>query len=262
MLITLLGVSFVGARYARLDRLVRDDAYTVVAHFQDSGGAFAGGEVTYRGVKVGTVDKLVLTDSGVDIYLDIDNKWDTIPAESKALVGNRSAVGEQYVELQPQTDDGPYLANDSEIAMDMTSTPIQTDTLLTDLSDTVGSVNRKALKTTVDELGTAFADTGDDLQTILDSGTSFINEADRNFETTTKLIQDANTVLNTQVASESSLRTFASQLSKFSDHARRLRPGPPYGHRHRLVRRQPAARPHRGQPGRARLAAQQPGHDR
>ena len=37
-LITLLGVSFVGARYARLDRLVVDQSYTVVAHFADSGG--------------------------------------------------------------------------------------------------------------------------------------------------------------------------------------------------------------------------------
>ena len=51
-IITLLGVSFVGARYARLDRVFVDDAYTVVAHFADSGGAFAGAEVSYRGVRV------------------------------------------------------------------------------------------------------------------------------------------------------------------------------------------------------------------
>jgi len=36
-LITLLGVSFVGAKYAQLDRLVRPTTYTVVAHFRDSG---------------------------------------------------------------------------------------------------------------------------------------------------------------------------------------------------------------------------------
>ena len=51
VLITLLGVTFVGARYAQLDRLFFDDTYTVVAHFADSGGIFAGGEVTYRGVE-------------------------------------------------------------------------------------------------------------------------------------------------------------------------------------------------------------------
>ena len=72
-LITLIGVSFVGARYARLDRMFVDTSYTVVAHFADSGGIFAGGEVSYRGVRVGQVEKLELTDAGVDVYLDIDN---------------------------------------------------------------------------------------------------------------------------------------------------------------------------------------------
>ena len=216
VIITLLGVSYVGARYARLDRLVRDDAFTVVAHFSDSGGIFAGGEVSYRGVEIGRVGKLVLTDAGVDVYLDIDNKWDEIPSETKALVGNRSAVGEQYVELQPQTDDGPYLAENSAIPLTMTETPIQTDTLLTHLSNTVSSVDRDALRTTVNEFGTAFADTGDDLQQILDTGSSFIKDADRNFGVTTRLLEDGNIVLNGQIASESALRTFASQLSLFS----------------------------------------------
>ncbi len=80
----------------------------MVVHFEDSGGIFAGGEVTYRGVRVGKVDKLELTDAGVDAYLDIQNSYDEIPADAKAVVGNRSAVGEQYVELQPQTDAKPY----------------------------------------------------------------------------------------------------------------------------------------------------------
>ena len=116
-LITLIGVSFVGARYARLDRLFIDTSYTVVAHFADSGGIFAGGEVSYRGVRVGQVEKLKLTDAGVDVYLDIDNGYDDIPSDALAVVGNRSAVGEQYVELQPQSDGKPFLRDKSEIAL-------------------------------------------------------------------------------------------------------------------------------------------------
>ena len=41
------------------------------------------------------------------------------------MVGNRSAVGEQYVELQPQSDEGPYLKDDSEIDVDRTRIPIR-----------------------------------------------------------------------------------------------------------------------------------------
>ena len=115
VIITLLGVTFVGARYARLDRLFYDSTYTVDAHFDQSGGIFTGAEVTYRGVGIGQVSEMKLTDKGVDVLLSIDKGNDKIPKDSVALVGNKSAVGEQYVELQPQTDDGPYLKDGSEI---------------------------------------------------------------------------------------------------------------------------------------------------
>jgi phospholipid/cholesterol/gamma-HCH transport system substrate-binding protein len=216
VLITLVGVSYVGARYARLDRLFVDDSYTVVAHFPDSGGAFAGAEVSYRGVRVGQVDELVLTRDGVDLHLEIDDAFDDIPADSLAVVGNRSAVGEQYVELQPRTDDGPYLRDRSQIARDDARTPLSTTTLLTNLSNTVRSVGQDDLRTVVSEMGRAFYGTGQNLGRIIDSGNAFIEAANANFDVTTALIRDGNTVLRGQIASAGSLRTFAKQFSRFS----------------------------------------------
>lgn len=216
VIITLVGVSFVGARYARLDRLFVDDTYTVVAHFSESGGIFADAEVTYRGVKIGQVEQLELTDSGVDVLMSIDKDYDAIPADAIALVGNRSAVGEQYVELQPQTDSKPYLVEDSEIAPENTLTPISTKTFLTNLSNTVESVDKDAMRTTVAELGAAFGGTGEDLQRIIDTGNAFIEDANANFDTTTALIRDGNIVLRGQVASASAIRNFAAQMALFS----------------------------------------------
>ena len=216
-LITLLGVSFVGAKYAQLNRLFYSTSYTVVAHFSDSGGMYAGGLVSYRGVRVGQVQKLVLTRDGVDAYLGIDKGWDgKIPSDSLAVVGNRSAVGEQYVDLQPQTDNGPYLHDGSQIATADTRTPLPTQKLLGDISTTVESVNRGSLRTTVHELGKAFAGTGPDLQRIIDTGSSFIHTANANFDTTTALIRDGNTVLKGQVASADAIRSFARDLKLFS----------------------------------------------
>lgn len=216
VIITLLGVSFVGMRYAKLDRLIVDRSYEVTAHFSDSGGAFAGSQVTYRGVSIGRVDRLVLTDEGVDVVLRIENEHDDIPVDSRALIGNGSAVGEQYVELQPQSDDGPYLGDGDDIAMADTEIPIATETLLANLSTTVESVDKDALRTTVDEFAKAFAGSGEDLQRIIDSGNSFLETADANFDVTTALIRDSNTVLNGQIASEGALRNFASELAGFS----------------------------------------------
>lgn len=216
-LITMLGVSFVGARYAQLGRLFSSTSYTVVAHFHDSGGMYAGGLVSYRGVRVGAVQRLVLTRDGVDAYLDIDHGWDgRIPSDTLAVVGNRSAVGEQYVDLQPRTDHGPYLHDGSQIAMADTRIPLPTEKLLADVSTTVESVNRRSLRTTVHELGTAFSGSGPALQRIIDTGTAFIHEANRNFDVTTALLRDGNTVLRGQLASASAIRSFARDLRLFT----------------------------------------------
>jgi phospholipid/cholesterol/gamma-HCH transport system substrate-binding protein len=215
--ITLMGVSFVGARYAQLDRLFIDQSYRVNAHFADSGGIFAGAEVTYRGVTIGRIGEMELTEDGVDVMLDVDKEHDDIPADSKALVGNRSAVGEQYVELQPQSNGKPYLKDGSEIDQSDTAIPIETSKLLVDIQSLVNSVGKPELRTVVDEFGAAFHDGGDDLTRLIDSSTSFIDVANDNFELTQQLIRDSNTVLGTQLDKASAIQSFAKDLALFSD---------------------------------------------
>ena len=68
-----------------------------------------------------------------------------------------------------------------------TNIPIATETLLSNLSTTVESVDKDSLKITVDEFAAAFAGTGEDLQRIIDSGNSFIETANANFDVTTAL---------------------------------------------------------------------------
>jgi len=215
--ITLTGVSFVGARYAKLDRLVVDNSYHVTARFADSGGIFQNAEVNYRGVQVGRVGKLVLTKDGVDVVLDIDEGHDKIPSDVKAVVGNRSAVGEQYVELQPQTDDGPYLEDKSTIPVERTSIPISSSKWLLDTDRLVNSVNKQNLQTVVSELGAAFNGTGDDLGQIIDTSASFIQTANENFDITTALIKDSNLVLQTQLDKASAIKSFSRNLALVSD---------------------------------------------
>ncbi|GAA1921863.1 MlaD family protein [Nocardioides lentus] len=215
-IITALGVSFVGARYAQLDRVFVDRSYSVTVDLEDSGGAFSGGLVAYRGVKIGQVGELELTQDGVRAELVIENTYDDIPADTKAVVGNRSALGEQYIELQPQTDSEPYLADGAEIPSDRTSTPLPVETLLGNISTTVSSVDDDDLRTVVDELGAAFQGTGPDLQQVIDTGNSFIETADENFATTANLIGNTNTVLTTQLDNEGNIRSFARDLSLFS----------------------------------------------
>jgi phospholipid/cholesterol/gamma-HCH transport system substrate-binding protein len=215
-LITLLGCTYVGAKYAQLDKLFYDSAYEVTGHFAESGGIYEGAEVSYRGVQVGQVEELVATRDGVDVVMSIEKDHDDIPADSLAVVANRSALGEQYVDLQPRSDGKPYLADNGEVAQADTRTPIATATLLADVSRTVADVDQDALRTTVGELGLAFKDTGDDLGMMIDASDRFLETATENFEVTTDLIRDGRIVLDGQLASASAIKGFARDLSLFS----------------------------------------------
>ena len=215
--ITLVGVSYVGARYARLDRLAGfNSGYDVHAQFAQSGGIFTGAEVDYRGVRIGSVKDMRLTRDGVDVVLNIDGGTDKIPADTLALVANRSAVGEQYVDLEPRTDKGPYLADGSTISTPNTAVPKSTTEILTSVDQFVNSVPNDKLRTVVSELGAGFKGSGDDLAQIIDTSNSFIKTANDNFDVTTALIKDSNTVLRTQSDKGSAIRSFSQNLALFS----------------------------------------------
>lgn len=217
VIITLVGISYVGARYAKLDRLVRDTTYEVNAHFKESGGIFTGAEVTYRGIGVGQVTAMEIIDGGVNVVLSIEKEHDDIPADTLALVGNKSAVGEQYVELQPRTSKGPYLKDGTTIDPDDTATPVSTTEILTNVNALVNSVDHDDLRTVVSEMGAAFNGAGPDIAKIIDTANEFIVTANDNFDVTTALIRDSNTVLRTQAAKGSAIRNFSRDLALFTD---------------------------------------------
>jgi phospholipid/cholesterol/gamma-HCH transport system substrate-binding protein len=216
LLITVVGVAFVGAKYAQIDKLIVDTDYTVSASFAESGGIFSGAEVTYRGQPVGRVGQLKLLSDGVDVNLVIEKKF-KIPNDLLAVVANRSAIGEQYVDLQPRRDGAPYLQNNSKIARQDTAIPIDTTELLLNLDQLVNSVDKNSLKVTVRELGAALKGKGTDLQKIIDSSGKLIDTADANVLQTIKLINDGDTVLATQVASGDAIKTWAKNLALLSD---------------------------------------------
>ena len=212
--VTAVGVSYVGAEYTGLVDDVLGRGYTVQADFADSGGIFPGAEVTYRGVPVGRVGALSLTGSdGVSVALDIKDGTPRIPADTLAVVANRSAVGEQYVDLQPRTAHGPYLLDGSAIPRGSTRVPLPTTDLVLSLDRLVNSVGKDDLRVTVDELGKAFSGTGPNLSRLVDSGNALVASASDSLPQTISLIEDSRKVLKTQADQGSSIKSFAHDLA-------------------------------------------------
>ncbi|MEQ0558628.1 MlaD family protein [Amycolatopsis sp. NEAU-NG30] len=216
VVISLVTVAFVGASYAGIGRLFGDGGYTVKLELAEGGGIFTNGEVTYRGVAVGRIGELRLTPTGMEADLVIDDAAPPIPANAQAVVANRSAVGEQYVDLQPRTSDGPFLAAGSVIPREKTTLPMPVQRLLGNLDALTASVPTTDLRTVVDELDNALRGTGPDLQVLLDTTTSFTRDASVNLPQTTKLIDDGSTVLRTQLDSSAEWRAFAGNAKLFA----------------------------------------------
>jgi phospholipid/cholesterol/gamma-HCH transport system substrate-binding protein len=215
--VTIAGTAFVGARYAEVDRLFIDRTFPVTVDLPESGGIFAGAEVTYRGIAVGTVKRLTFTDDGVRATLAIEKSAPDISADARAVVANKSAIGEQYLDLRPQGSGGPYLEAGSTIAVTDTEVPIDTATLLTNLNAFVASVPTNDLNTVVTELGTAFDGAGPALAEILDSTSNLVQQAQDNLDVTRNLIRSSSTVLQTQIDKGSEIQSFAADLALFTD---------------------------------------------
>lgn len=214
IVVALLGLLYVGGKYVRLDNMLGFGQYTVALDLADSGGIFSNAEVTYRGVPVGTVGNLSLTRDGVQVELKLDNGGPDIPADTKAVVANRSAIGEQYVDLQPESDQGPYLVDGSEIAESKTATPVPVEDVLASTNALVDSVPLSSLTTVVNELGVAFDGKGNDLQSLVDSLGNISAAGDEALPQTLALVRDSVPVLNTQSQQSDLIREFSTGLDQ------------------------------------------------
>ncbi|MFE6337225.1 MCE family protein [Streptomyces sp. NPDC057798] len=217
LLVAVLALGFLGIRYADLGRYVGiADHYTVEVELPRTGGLFTHSDVTYRGVSVGRVGRIDLTADGVVAQLRIRKSAPRIPADTRAVVAGLSAVGEQYIDLRPESDAGPYLADGNRIEQLDTEVPAPVTDVLTSVNDLTRSVPLDDLRTVVGEFGKAFEGHGDDLQVLLDNGSAFIEAADRNLPATTRLLTDGETVLRTQAEEAEAIRGFADGATELA----------------------------------------------
>ena len=99
------------------------DPYRVTMNLAEAGGLHERSTVNYRGQRIGTVTDVRLSRDGVVAELAIDEGV-RVPRDSEFLVSNLSAVGEQYVDIRPRTDSGPWLEDGSTVAEEETRTPV------------------------------------------------------------------------------------------------------------------------------------------
>lgn len=216
LVVTALALGLMAANYVQIPAQLGFGRYDVTVQLAKTGGLYPKSVVTYRGHEIGQVTSLDLRPGGgVDVALSLDEDAD-VPKNSAVEVLSASVIGEQYLNFVPRKGDSAVLAQGDVIPADRTATPVSTDELITSAKTFLDSVPLDDLRTTIDELGQAFAGRGDDLGRLLDAGTSLQAEANANLSQTLSLIDDLAPVLATQQASDGDIRAWSGDLADFT----------------------------------------------
>lgn len=217
VIVAIVGVVFVSAKYARLHTLLGFGEFPVYVEMEDTGGIFQYAEVTYRGVPAGLVGELTPIPGGTRVQLLIRNEAPDIPADARAVVANRSAAGEQFVDLQAMTEEGPYLQAGDVIGFEDSSAPVRVEALLNGLYDLSQSIPLEKFREVVAETAEVFHGRGEDLGTIIDSFDLFAQEANESMGETLQLLRDGSVVLRTQAEQSGEIRSFSRDLTLITD---------------------------------------------
>src|SRR6201996_1525113 len=215
-IIGIIGVIAMALFYVQAPTLLGIGRMTVTLELPATGGLYRFSNVTYRGVQVGKVTAVSLTAKGAKATLSLGTS-PKIPANLQAAVMSVSAVGEQYVDLQPRTDAGPYLQNGSVIAMHDTTIPQAVGPMLDQVNALVKSLPKNKIGQLLDEAFVAFNGSGYDLGSLSDSASRISADSNRIVERTRTLTEDSQPLLNAQAQTTDSIRTWSHSLAGISD---------------------------------------------
>ncbi|WP_235831280.1 MlaD family protein [Gordonia zhaorongruii] len=195
VLVMLLGLAYIA--FGSLSWRPWQGTYDVTVHFPQSGGLQGTSKVMLRGSQIGEVRDIRVTPSDVVVELRLQDSVD-INENSKVSALGLSAAGEQYVNFTPTTDDGPYLSDGDTIAVGQTHVTAPFDSMLQSTLDVISQIDPPKLTSTLQELEVALNDQRpNQLKSIFHSGGVIFADLARALPQTTKLIDNAGTILKT-----------------------------------------------------------------
>ena len=209
---SIVGVTAMVLVYMQAPTLLGIGRMTVKLELPRTGGLYRFSNVTYRGVQVGKVTDVRATRAGAEATLSLATS-PKIPADLQANVFSVSAVGEQYVDLQPRTDDGPYLRDGSVITVKDTGVPQAVGPMLDQVSALLQSIPKDKLGKLLDESFKGLNGAGDDLAALFESGSTVAADLDTVADRARTLIDDSRPLLEGQVRSSDALRAWARGLA-------------------------------------------------
>ncbi len=209
---SVLGIAAMMLVYMQLPTLLGIGRMTVKVELPRTGGLYRFSNVTYRGVQMGRVTDVRATRDGVVATMSLATS-PKVPADLQASVLSVSAVGEQYLDLQPRTDSGPYLHDGSVIAVSNTTVPQKVGPMLNQVSALLNTIPKEKLSKLLDESFKGLNGSGDELAALFDASSALTKDFDATADRTRTLLEDSKPLLDGQVISTEALRSWSRSLA-------------------------------------------------
>ena len=215
-IVTVLTVGAISIFYLHVPAAVGIGSYNINANFVAGGGLYENANVTYRGVTVGRVESVGLSNDGVVAHMRI-NSGTPVPENVTATVKSVSAVGEQYVDLVPPDDPSRSTLRDGS-TIDQAHTAIGQDIsgLLDEADRLVSSIGNSRIQDLLRETFKAFNGSGPELARLIESSRLLVDEANANYGQVTQLIDQAGPFLDAQIRSGDDIKSLAEGLARFT----------------------------------------------
>jgi virulence factor Mce-like protein len=213
---SVVGIAVMVVTYMQVPTLLGIGRMTVKLELPRTGGLYQFSNVTYRGVQLGKVTEVRPSRTGAEATLSLAAN-PKVPADLEARVLSVSAVGEQYVDLVPRTDSGPYLQNGSVIPVQNTTVPQAVGPMLDQTNALLKSIPKDRLTALLDNAFKGLNGAGDDLSTLTDSASRLAADFNGTADRARTLVEDSRPLLDGQLASTDAIRTWARSLAGITD---------------------------------------------
>lgn len=192
--------------------------YHLTVELDQAAGLHDGSIVTYRGQRIGEVTDVRLTGrtTGASVVADVAiDKGVRVPRDSTLKVLDLSAVGEQYLDVEPASLSGPAYADGDTVPLTRTTTPLSVPVVLADAQRLMRHLDVRDVRTIARETQRVFDGPGDvDLRALsidLESAFAMLRRLE---PTLTHLVRRGQVPLATGVALSPEVRRIAGDLAR------------------------------------------------
>ena len=198
------------------------DERVVTAHFDRAIAVYPGTDLRVMGVQIGKVTAVVPEGNSVRVEMKYDAEY-KLAADARAAVVTPTLIADRYVQVFPAYGGGPVMADDADIPLSRTQTPVELDRMfkaLDDLSTTLGPASgstRGALANLLASGSDAFEGNGelgaDAIRNLSAAADTFARNRGPLFDNVRALAE----LTNTLAANDDTVQDFLKDLASVSD---------------------------------------------